>query len=647
MTGAAAARWARLGVRGQQLAASVAVAVVGLAVFGVVAAASVEDSVVARIEDELWRTAGVCGVALAADGVVVDDVVDAVAAAAGARVTVVDAAGVVVGDSGLDGAALAAAAPHGDRPEVIAARASGRGVARRKSATVSIDSLYVARQVGALTVRASLPLHAVDDSLRQLRMFFGGAFAVALIVAIVGALAASTAVSRRLRALLADVKRLRAGNDAKDGDGADDDDVATLARTFESMAAALERNVRALASERDRVSSLLEAMDEGVIALDDDGNVVLCNRAARDLLGLTGLPQHAAAPGPLGPRRDVLGAPLALPALAAVVDDARAGKSGSVEIAVDVAVDGDAEVRRQRRVLVRATGKGEHQAVVLVAHDVSEVRRLETLRKDFVANVSHELRTPCSVILANAETLLSGAIDDGPRALKFVEAVHRNAERLSRLISDLLELSKIEAGKAVFSRVPVDVREAVEHVVDAIEPRAREKDIALAVDVDPDLLIEGDPKALDQVLINLVDNAVKYTPSGGHVKVHARQASGARAQLIVEDDGPGVEGKHKERLFERFYRVDSGRSRDVGGTGLGLAIVKHLVEAMDGTVSVDDAVPHGTRFCVELPIAGSARAVSLSPPSSDGGRRSPARNSGAERSANSAVERSARKFNIQ
>jgi two-component system phosphate regulon sensor histidine kinase PhoR len=212
------------------------------------------------------------------------------------------------------------------------------------------------------------------------------------------------------------------------------------------------------------------------------------------------------------------------------------------------------------------------------------------------------------VILANSETLLSGALDDGPRAQKFVEAVHRNAERLSRLIADLLELSKIEAGKVVFTRVPVNVRDAVDHVVDAVEPRAREKQMHVAVDVDADLAVEGDPRALDQVLINLVDNAVKYTPPGGHVTVSAHR-DGGDAVVVVADDGPGVDETHKGRLFERFYRVDPGRSRDVGGTGLGLAIVKHLVEAMGGRVRVEDARPHGTRFCVTLPAVGAAEAT--------------------------------------
>ncbi|MDP2345101.1 MAG: ATP-binding protein [Deltaproteobacteria bacterium] len=337
--------------------------------------------------------------------------------------------------------------------------------------------------------------------------------------------------------------------------------------------------------ERDRFNALLQAMGEGVVALDDTGKVVLANAAARTLLSL-------------GPDA-LIGQRLAVLSLLSLIE----GAAGGVASAAEVEVIDDV---RLRRVLVRATPKAPsggrpRGGVVLVVHDVTEIRRLETLRRDFVANVSHELRTPCSVILANAETLLSGALDDGARAQKFVEALHRNAEHLARLIADLLELSKIEAGKVTFVRVPLNLCEAATHVVEVIEPRARDKELSVVVDVDVDLQIEGDPKALDQVLINLIDNAVKYTPAGGHVRVSAHRQGNA-ARLCVEDDGPGVDSKHRARLFERFYRADPGRSRDVGGTGLGLAIVKHLVEAMDGDVGVEEALPHGTRFWVELPL---------------------------------------------
>jgi two-component system phosphate regulon sensor histidine kinase PhoR len=595
--GPLARAWDSLGLRGKQFALSLVVIGMALVTGGVVAERRVEAVTVERIEQELDRLARTAAVAVQqpsspsplADGAL-DALADRLGAATGARVTLLRADGLVVGDSEVDD--IAALPNHAARPEVVAAARDGRGVARRRSATTNQEFLYLARaaEVGGAPgfVRVALPLIDVTGAVDTLRGLFVVAGAAALVVALLGAALAAEFVARRLRRLVARARAVRraAGN-------AVGDDVDDLGHTFSALTTELERDLQALIDERDRYDALLKAMGEGVVVLDADGVVVVANPAASRLLALP---------------ETLVGQRLPSPSLVTLADEARRGRTTSTEIEVS------ANEHAVLRVLVRATPKAAAagsddgpRAVVLVVHDVTDVRRLETLRRDFVANVSHELRTPCSVILANTETLLSGALDDGPRAQKFVEAVHRNAERLTRLIADLLELSRIEAGKVVIAREPVNVRNAVEHVVDAVEPRAREKQMRVSVSVDADLAVEGDPRALDQVLINLVDNAVKYTPAGGHVTISAHRDVAA-ALIVVEDDGPGVEERHKGRLFERFYRVDPGRSRDVGGTGLGLAIVKHLVEAMDGKVRIEDAAPHGTRFCVTLPAVGGVSA---------------------------------------
>jgi two-component system phosphate regulon sensor histidine kinase PhoR len=588
--------WDALGIRGKQFAVSLFVIVVAVIVGGSVAEHRVEAMTIERIERELDHAARTAAVALqpAAGGPVLSEsalpgLAHRLGTATGARVTLVRGDGVVVGDSEVED--LSAVDNHSQRPEIVAAAREGRGVARRRSATTNVEFLYLARtaDIGETSgfVRVALPLGDVANVVDTLRGLFLVAGLAALIVGVLGAAAAADLVSRRVRNLVARARAVRRAS----GDG---DDVDALSQTFAALVDDLDRNLQALIDERDRYDALLKAMGEGVLVLDGAGAVVVANPAAGALLGVS---------------TTLVGQPLPRPELATLAEEARLGRASSIEL--EVAID----TERTHRVLVRATPKppagagaesSTPRGAVLVIHDVTEVRRLETLRRDFVANVSHELRTPCSVILANTETLLSGALDDGPRAQKFVEAIHRNAERLSRLIADLLELSRIEAGKVVIRRVPVHLRNAVDHVVDAVEPRAREKKMRVAVDVDEHLAVEGDPRALDQVLINLVDNAVKYTPVGGHVVVSARR-DGEHALVVVEDDGPGVDEKHKGRLFERFYRVDSGRSRDVGGTGLGLAIVKHLVEAMEGRVHVEDATPRGTRFCVTLPMTMTAK----------------------------------------
>jgi two-component system phosphate regulon sensor histidine kinase PhoR len=238
---------------------------------------------------------------------------------------------------------------------------------------------------------------------------------------------------------------------------------------------------------------------------------------------------------------------------------------------------------------------------VIVMHDVTDIRRLENIRKDFVANVSHELRTPVSIVQANAETLLDGALEEPARARTFVEALHRNAERLSRIIADLLDLSRLEAGRYRFDIASVDVEEAVERSLEAVHEKALGREQNIEVSIPEGQAVLADAKALEQVLSNLLENSIKYTPRGGHISVRAEERGG-QVRLEIQDDGPGIEAEHRARIFERFYRIDPGRSRDMGGTGLGLAIVKHFVESMGGRVGVDPAFPRGSIFWVTLPL---------------------------------------------
>jgi two-component system phosphate regulon sensor histidine kinase PhoR len=238
--------------------------------------------------------------------------------------------------------------------------------------------------------------------------------------------------------------------------------------------------------------------------------------------------------------------------------------------------------------------------VLLLLRDVTDARRAEATRRDFVANASHELRTPIAAIRAAAETLLSGAVDDAAAARGFTEIVARNADRLSRLTQDLLDLSRLESRQARLEASPVDVAGIVRQVSELLGGAARGKGLALEHDVPSGTLVRADGRALEQVLVNLVENGIKYTAHGG-VRLKAELGNGT-CTIVVADTGPGIERHHLPRIFERFYRVDPGRSRDQGGTGLGLAIVKHLVIAMGGEIQVDSG-SDGTRFSVRLPSA--------------------------------------------
>ena len=333
-----------------------------------------------------------------------------------------------------------------------------------------------------------------------------------------------------------------------------------------------------VAAERERLSAVLGSTRAGVIVLDEAGRVVEANDRAGHLVDLRGDPGGR-------PLEEVLGLP-------AVIDlVAQVGPEPSAEIELP----GPAP-----RVLLARVARPASGGQILLLHDVTERRHLEEIKRDFVANASHELRTPMTVIRANAETLLDGALDEAEVARQFVDGIHRNARRLSDLLSDMLDLSRLEAGRYVLEPRVLQIVRVLDQAATTVLERAAGKGVSVSVEAPDDLQGYADPRALDQVLVNLADNAVKYTPEGGSVLLRAAPEGGG-VRLEVADDGPGIPPEHRTRVFERFYRVDTGRSRELGGTGLGLAIVRLLVSAMGGEVGLEPVEPHGARFWVELP----------------------------------------------
>ncbi len=330
--------------------------------------------------------------------------------------------------------------------------------------------------------------------------------------------------------------------------------------------------------------AVVDGMAEGVWITDRDGTVVQHNSALKEVLFTAG--------ELVGRRARELVADAQLGE--AVERACHHGEATQLELAF--------EGLRPRVLLVRVSSLGrELEGSAAVFFDVTELRRLEKVRRDFVANVSHELRTPITAIRGYAETLQGGALGDPQVAPGMVDIILRQALRLSELVEDLLELSRLESRELQLQRVPVGLAEAAQRASEAVRPRAEARGTVVVCQLAPGLAALADPRGVDQVLLNLVDNAVKYTPGGGHVWVSARRLSG-QVELTVRDDGPGIEARHLPRLFERFYRVDKGRSRDMGGTGLGLSIVKHLVTAMGGEVRVESAPGKGSAFFVLLPV---------------------------------------------
>jgi two-component system phosphate regulon sensor histidine kinase PhoR len=411
-----------------------------------------------------------------------------------------------------------------------------------------------------------------------------------LLGAAVGALWSGVALLRSFRRIVGAV-RARASGDIvvlapQDAEGA----LADLSRTLDDIESGHARALDALGGERDLYAGILDGMGEGVLVIDADERIVLANRALRDLARL----------GDDAPGKPLLEA-IRNAALKEAFDEAARRAEPAVR---------EIELGRPlpRKLLVRVSrlpsGNGRRGAIA-VFHDVTDLRRLETIRTDFVANVSHELRTPVTAISTATETLLGGALSDPAEAAEFVDVIDRHAKRLRQLVDDLLDLAKIEAKSFRLAPSDLPVHPILEHAIDLSVDQARRRKVALRIAPGAaGVRAKIDRRALEQVVMNLLDNAIKYAGEGAHVTVTAKSA-GDRTEIAVADDGIGISPAHLGRLFERFYRVDAGRSRELGGTGLGLSIVKHLVELMGGTVDVESEPGKGACFTLRLPAAAS------------------------------------------
>jgi two-component system, OmpR family, phosphate regulon sensor histidine kinase PhoR len=364
-----------------------------------------------------------------------------------------------------------------------------------------------------------------------------------------------------------------------------DDEVGALAEALDRLADNLHGSVQRLGSERDRLAGILETMAEGVLLTDASGKVVIANASLRAMVGAAG---QLIGKEPIEAIRSD-----EFVEIVARVTRTQQPVTGEIDLVGIV----------PRRVLVRAAPLAgrNNQGVVAVMSDVTELRRLESMRRDFVANVSHELRTPIAAIRAAAETLEGGAINDPAAARDFVGMISRHSERLHQLVEDLLQLSRIEAQKLDLKPARIEVTELIDHMIGLYAHSASRREIELvAGDCPGHLHLVSDRRAVEQVLSNLIDNAIKYSSIGASVTLTAGR-NDDDVFIHVRDTGTGIASKHLPRLFERFYRVDRGRSRDVGGTGLGLSIVKHLTEALGGHVSVVSTPGRGSTFTVHLP----------------------------------------------
>lgn len=576
----------RIGVRTRLFLTSVGIVFIVVLASGWVLELQLRQFMEGELKTRLLRQARSARVSLSALPVdapvsVVDPLADRLGEAAEARVTLLDRNGRVIGDSELSIDEVRAVENHGQRPEVQAVRQGAPASSRRYSTTTNIDTLYVAvRGAGpAAVVRVAMPLSLVKQAVNRLRLWLVLAVAVGLVFSVLMSLLSAHLMARTLRALV-EQARLVAHGQSKRVEVSSEDEVGTLGQSFNRLAAELRETVATLVRERDQQSTVLQSMREGVLTLNEEGAVETANHAAMTLLGLSRSPVGSS-----------LVEVVRIPTLLELAERAREG-----DAELEIHVSGD-----ERRILHGAGSPLKRSSgVVLVLHDVTQERSVEAMRRDLVANVSHELRTPVSIIRANSETLLAGALEKPDRAAKFVQAIERNSIRLSSLIDDLLDLARIEAGRYQVEAEDLHPHELVEDLHVSFGQRAVSRNVTVDNELPEDLTVWADRQALEQVLLNLIDNAIKYTHEDGHVVVRAVPEADA-VRFEVRDNGPGIPEQHRERIFERFYRIDPGRSRELGGTGLGLSIVKNLVGLMGGTVGADSNDPTGACLWFTVP----------------------------------------------
>lgn len=518
---------------------------------------------------------------------VLDDIADRSGSAAAARVTLIGRDGAVIGDSDVPLDRLAGVENHADRPEIRAALAGRVGRGTRRSATVGRELYYLAAPVeGGGVVRVAVDLSSLERAVAQLRR----ELVVAGAIGVFTALALSYALSwltlrpiREMRRVAAAIAEGRLDDRVSLGAGAE---LADIARAINRMAEQLRLRLEEVTREKEQLRAVLEGMVEGVLVVDAKGTVLLANSKLREFYGVSS---------------DIVGRPLLEAIRDAELEESVARAASTDEpVAAEIGVGG--RVPRTLRVhAARFPSNGTPRVgTVAVFHDVTELERLESVRRDFVANASHELRTPLAAIRGFAETLLrNGDLSERDRR-SYLEVIDRHAQRLGNLVGDLLELSTIESHKAPLQQQSIDVRSFARELVADWEPRIGERQLDVSVRGEGEAMAWVDPRALEQVLTNLFDNALKYTEPGGTIELGV-ESDGGFVCLRVRDSGIGIPQEDLSRIFERFYRVDKARSRALGGTGLGLSIVKHLVQRMGGKIRVESDLGVGSTFSVTLP----------------------------------------------
>jgi len=510
----------------------------------------------------------------------------------GIRVTLVANDGTVLADSDENPATME---NHRERPEIRTALSAGSGRAVRYSTTLKHKLVYYAIRFDLnnqppLVMRFSLPVYRLDEGIAEFRKRLWSTSLLILVLTGGVSLYFFRKVSNRIGRLTEFSRRVAEGDFRPMSLERSNDELADLSSTLNQTALRLDKTIRTLTEERNQSAAILASMEEGVLLISTDQRVIFCNSAFCQAAGVTNAHWEGRPVVELIRNSDLL----------SMIQKALIGN----EVIHGEVVVGSIRTRSFAVTSAPVQSDALISGAVMVLHDISEIRRLERARRDFVANVSHEFRTPLTAIRGFAETLLEGALEDSENRRRFIEIIHDHALRLGRLTNDLLRLAQIEAGQLQLEIQPITVASIVEPCIETTRVKAAQNGLTLEVQCAPDSpVLLGDLRSLQGVLQEILDNAMRYSSEGGRILVNTAVQE-SEAVISVSDTGIGIPKADQERIFERFYRTDPARSRESGGTGLGLSIAKHLIEAHGGRIKVESEVGRGSTFYVYLPRQG-------------------------------------------
>lgn len=501
------------------------------------------------------------------------------------RITLIQEGGVVLGDSDADPQKMD---NHSERPEIISAKHQPFGLSMRFSDTVKKEMLYVAKRIhGIGYLRVALPLKTLRES-------FSGFSHILFIILFIGGILilfigfkTTRLITKPVEEMTSFSKKIAEGDFSQKLFISRDDELGVLAGSLNSMKDQLSQTISNISQERLKLSTILSSIHDGVLAVDIHKNLILYNQRFLDIF-------HIEEKGLHGRR---LLEVVRVPELSAFID---ASLSDHKIYQKQIKIARHSEEKYYEIIISPFFLKGEEIfGVVSIFHDITGLKLVEQMRVDFVANVSHEFKTPLTSIRGYTDTLLQGGLDDHENSEKFIHIIKNNVDRLTALVDDLLTLSELESGEQLHAR-RFDCRAFVDHMIFKMKPLAEKKNISLVTKIEVSELTADETK-LEQALLNLLDNAVKYTPPGGKVQIEAKKTA-KEIKMTVKDTGIGISSEHLPRIFERFYRVDRGRDRELGGTGLGLAIVKHVALLHEGAVDVESSPDKGSSFTLRLPL---------------------------------------------